>query len=91
MTSGFPTNDEAPPEPGAALSLDLLGLKCPLPALKVKAALAKLSPGCMLDVFASDPMAAIDIPHEVQLGGDEVLSVTNEAGVLRFAIRKRAR
>ena len=44
-------------------TLDLRGLKCPLPALLAKKALARLSPGTALTVLADDPMSVVDIPH----------------------------
>lgn len=43
--------------------LDLKGLKCPLPVLKTKKAMAALATGDRLEVFTTDPMAFIDIPH----------------------------
>ena len=43
--------------------LDLRGLACPLPVLKARKALLGLAPGKRLLVEASDPLAAIDIPH----------------------------
>ena len=71
-----------------ALALDLRGLKCPLPALRTRKALATLAPGDRLDVSATDPMAAIDIPHLVRQTGDHLEDSTRENGVLRFRIRK---
>ena len=40
--------------------LDLKGLKCPLPALMARKALAAASPGKILIVLASDPLAVVD-------------------------------
>jgi TusA-related sulfurtransferase len=71
-----------------ARTLDLRGLKCPLPALRTRKALAALAPGESLDVSATDPMAAIDIPHLVRQTGDYLEGSTREDGVLRFVIRK---
>ena len=44
-------------------SLDLRGLKCPLPALLTRRRLASLPAGAELTVLASDPLAVVDIPH----------------------------
>lgn len=68
--------------------LDLRGLKCPLPALKTRAALARLSPQAILVVEATDPMAAIDIPHLVAETGDEMVEQNVGEAVLTFRIRK---
>jgi tRNA 2-thiouridine synthesizing protein A len=48
-----------PPE--AALVLDLAGLKCPLPVLKIRKALLELPQGAVLEALCTDPMADIDI------------------------------
>jgi tRNA 2-thiouridine synthesizing protein A len=69
--------------------LDTLGLKCPLPALKTRRALAKLAAGTLLEVAADDPLAAIDIPHLVRELGDELVAAAEESGRMRFTIRRR--
>lgn len=70
------------------IRLDLRGLKCPLPALKTRAALARLSPHAILVVEATDPMAAIDIPHLVSETRDEMVEQNVGSPVLTFRIRK---
>jgi len=72
----------------AAATLDAIGLKCPLPALKTRRALAKLEAGATLIVLADDPMAAIDIPHLLRELGDELVAASEAEGRLRFVIRK---
>jgi tRNA 2-thiouridine synthesizing protein A len=72
-------------------SLDLSGLKCPLPALKTRKALQRLSPGDRLTVTCTDPMAAIDIPHLVRETGDAIEDQTNEGASMVFRIRKAPR
>lgn len=42
--------------------LDLRGLKCPLPVLKLRKHLRNLKPGSHLWVETTDPLAVIDIP-----------------------------
>jgi tRNA 2-thiouridine synthesizing protein A len=71
-----------------ARRLDLRGLKCPLPALRTRKALAGLAPGERLAVTATDPMAAIDIPHLVRQTGDVLETRKASDGVLEFCIRK---
>ena len=74
----------------ATTVLDLAGLKCPLPAMKTKKALAKLDPGDVLDVRCTDPMAAIDIPHLVKLTGDCLVGTSRDDAGLSFLIRKES-
>lgn len=43
--------------------IDAKGLRCPLPVLKMEAALRRLPPGASIRITADDPIAAVDIPH----------------------------
>jgi tRNA 2-thiouridine synthesizing protein A len=70
-------------------TLDLRGLKCPLPALKTRRRLQGMKPGATLTIVATDPMAAIDIPHMVRQTGDLLLAQTTLDGQLTFRIQKR--
>lgn len=69
-------------------TLDLRGLKCPLPALLAKKALARLAPGGILTVVADDPMSLVDIPHMCHGEGHTVESVTSRDGASEFILRK---
>lgn len=68
---------------------DLRGLKCPLPVLRTRKALAGLPAGDLLVVACTDPLAAIDIPVLVAQTGDLIEATHNEAGTTTFRIRKR--
>ena len=68
--------------------LDLRTLKCPLPALMAKKALAKAAPGAYLTVLADDPLAAVDIPHMCHHEGHAVEGVTEEGGYRAFRLRR---
>lgn len=70
------------------IPLDLKGLKCPLPALKARKALAGLKAGDVLVISCTDPLAAIDIPHLVQQTGDVIEGGDAQADTLIFRIRK---
>ena len=75
-------------KPAVHTVLDLVGLKCPLPVLRTRKALADLSPGDLLDVQASDPLSAIDIPHVLHQLGDTLVAQRTQGEVLYFTIRK---
>lgn len=72
----------------APLHLDLKGLNCPLPALKTAKALRALMPGEFLIVEATDPMAAIDIPHVCREQGHQLLGTQQDGSILRFTIAR---
>ena len=68
--------------------IDVRGLKCPLPVLKAAKRIKSLPVGETLEVWTTDPMAAIDIPHFCSEGGHDLLEQIEEAGYSRFVIRK---
>ena len=59
------------------LSLDLSGLKCPLPVLKARRAIKDMSAGEVLKVVATDPAAQLDFPHFCETAGHELISITS--------------
>lgn len=68
--------------------LDLIGLLCPLPVLKCRRALARMAPGARLEVVASDPMAAIDIPHMCAEDGHRLIAQARDGDRLVFEIER---
>ncbi len=80
------------PSPGRAgdadATLDARNLACPLPVLRARKRLAGLRPGARLLVEATDPMAAIDIPHMCREDGHRLLASESGAGILRFLIER---
>ena len=77
-----------PPFRSDPIPLDLRGLKCPLPALKTRKALTRLSTGQRLCVEATDPLSVIDIPHVCQETGDRLIAQAETDGVHCFTIEK---
>ncbi|HEX2083447.1 MAG TPA: sulfurtransferase TusA family protein [Xanthomonadaceae bacterium] len=72
-------------------TLDLRGLKCPLPALKVRKALSRLAAGETLVAECTDPLAAVDIPNLIRETGDTIEDTRQNAELLVFRIRKAVR
>ena len=72
----------------AETTLDLQGLKCPLPALKTRKALQRLEPGYVLVVECTDPLAVIDIPALLAETGDVLEGRTERDAVSVYRIRK---
>ena len=70
-------------------TMDLRGLKCPLPALRTRKALSAMVKGDVLVIECTDPLAAVDIPNLINQTGDVLESTTREKKVLTFRIRKR--
>ncbi len=70
------------------LKLDLRGLKCPLPALFSRRALARAAPGTTIEVWVDDPMAVVDVPHMCRGEGYDILDVIRETAFARLILRR---
>jgi tRNA 2-thiouridine synthesizing protein A len=75
-------------ETDAVVTIDVRGLKCPLPVLKAARRMAPHPVGTRFLVLATDPMAAIDVPHFCTENGHALLANGQEGDEMRFEIRK---
>jgi tRNA 2-thiouridine synthesizing protein A len=69
--------------------LDLRGLKCPLPALFARRALARAAPGGEIAIVSDDPLAAVDVPHMCHQEGHDVIAVERIDAGVRLVLRRR--
>jgi tRNA 2-thiouridine synthesizing protein A len=70
-------------------TLNLRGLKCPLPALRTKKALSQAQPGDIFIVECTDPLAAVDIPNLINQTGDTLEATRKDKRLLTFRIQKK--
>lgn len=70
------------------ITLDLTGLKCPLPALRTRKALGRVKPGDRLEVHCTDPLAVIDIPNLISETGDRIENIARDGLQITFLIEK---
>ncbi len=68
--------------------IDARGLLCPLPVLKARKRLQAMAPGKVLRVLATDPMAAVDLPHFCREAGHALLSEEREGPAGAWLIRR---
>lgn len=69
--------------------LDLRGLRCPLPALFARRALARAAPGGEITIVSDDPLAAVDVPHMCHQEGHDVIAVEHIDAGVRLVLRRR--
>ena len=72
----------------ALITLDLTGLKCPLPVLKARRQIGQMAAGAVLEVMADDPAAPLDFDHFCLTGGHRLLKSTENNGVFTIRIVK---
>jgi tRNA 2-thiouridine synthesizing protein A len=70
-------------------TLDCRGLSCPMPVLKTKKALGKLTSGQILEVLSTDPGTRNDLPSFAQRAGHEYLGEREDEGFVRFYLKAK--
>ena len=73
------------------ITLDLTGLKCPLPVLKARRQMGQVAAGAVLEIVADDPAAPLDFDHFCHTGGHQLLKSTENSGVFTMWIAKSAK
>ena len=68
--------------------VDARGLRCPMPLLRAKQALAKLPAGAQLEVLATDAGSVRDFQAFTRLAGHRLLAITDAEGVYTYLIEK---
>jgi tRNA 2-thiouridine synthesizing protein A len=69
-------------------TLDARGLRCPLPVIRMEAALRRLAPGARLRVIADDPVAAVDIPHFAAEAGHDCERLAADPSICVFLVTR---
>jgi tRNA 2-thiouridine synthesizing protein A len=70
-------------------TLDLKGLLCPLPIVKIAQAIKKVEVGDVIEAVASDPGVLADIPAWTRSTGNELLTMEKVEGkLIRFVVKR---
>jgi|Deesub1362A_J573_1020465.scaffolds.fasta_scaffold00471_10 tRNA 2-thiouridine synthesizing protein A len=68
--------------------IDLRGLTCPLPLLKLREKIKEVPAGEEVTVLTSDPGTMAEIPLWAEKAGIEVVNCCQENGHFKFILRK---
>jgi tRNA 2-thiouridine synthesizing protein A len=68
--------------------LDACGLNCPLPILRAKKTLGKMSSGQVLRIVATDPGSVKDFEAFARQTGNELLESREDEGKFYYLMRK---
>jgi tRNA 2-thiouridine synthesizing protein A len=71
-----------------AMTLDLKGLLCPLPVVKIAQAVKKVNVGDTVEATATDPGVLADIPAWARTSGNEVVTMERQDKTIRFVVRR---
>ena len=69
-------------------SLDLKGLLCPMPVVKIAKAIKEVQPGEIIEAFATDPGVMADIPAWCRTTGNELVTLEKQDKQFHFVVRR---
>lgn len=72
-----------------ARTLDLKGMKCPIPIVKTAQAMKELAPGDLVEVIATDPGSVKDFAAWSKTTGNELVESSHEGEIFRYVLRKK--
>lgn len=70
------------------LSLDLKGLLCPMPVVKIAQAMKQVQIGELVEAVATDPGVMADIPAWARATGNELVSLEKQDKVFKFVVKR---
>lgn len=70
------------------LTMDLKGMACPMPVIKVSQQVKKMQVGQILAAETTDPGAYADFPAWAKSTGNEILNTEKNEAVTTFFIKK---
>ena len=68
--------------------LDLKGLLCPMPIVKIAKAIKEIEVGQVIEADASDPGVMADIPAWCKSTGNELVKMEKVEKIIKFWVRK---
>jgi tRNA 2-thiouridine synthesizing protein A len=71
------------------MEVDARGLRCPLPILRTKKALAQLNSGEILRVLATDPGSVRDFQAFAKQTGNDLLSYSEEGEEFEYYLKRK--
>ncbi len=68
--------------------MDLKGLPCPMPVVKVSKGIKDVQVGQVIEALTTDPGALADFPAWARTSGNEILKTEQDSGIIRFFIKR---
>ncbi len=69
-------------------TIDLKGLLCPMPVVKMAKAIKEIQPGEVLEAYATDPGVMADIPAWCRTTGNELVTIEKQDKQFHFVVRR---
>ncbi len=68
--------------------LDLKGLPCPMPVVKVSKGIKEVEVGQVIEAITTDPGSLADFPAWAKTSGNEILRTDQADGLIKFYIKR---
>lgn len=72
----------------ADMELDLKGLACPMPVVRVSKGIKELKPGQVLKAVTTDRGSLTDFPAWAETSGNEIVETVEGDGIFEFYIKR---
>lgn len=69
-------------------TMDLKGLPCPMPVVKVSKGIKEIEIGQVLEAVTTDPGSLADFPAWAKTSGNEILKTDQGEGAITFYIKR---
>ena len=68
--------------------MDLKGLACPMPVVKVSKGINDIEVGQVIEAHTTDPGSLADFPAWAKTSGNEILKTDQDGDVIKFYIKR---
>jgi tRNA 2-thiouridine synthesizing protein A len=70
--------------------MDLKGLPCPMPVVKISKGIKEVEIGQVVEAHSTDPGSLTDFPAWARTSGNEILKTEQDSDVIKFFIKRTA-
>ena len=70
--------------------LDLKGMPCPMPVVKISKGIKEVEVGQVVEAHSTDPGSLTDFPAWARTSGNEILKTEQDGDVIKFFIKRTA-
>ena len=71
-------------------AMDLSGLACPMPVVKVSKGIKEIEIGQVLEATTTDPGSLTDFPAWARTSGNEILKTDQDGDTIKFYIERKS-
>lgn len=70
--------------------LDLKGLACPMPVVKMSKSIKEVEVGQIVEAHTTDPGSLTDFPAWAKTSGNEIIKTDQDGDVIKFFVKRLA-